>query len=111
VFLWTAPAALGVPCRLGGEATCQCAKLPIALSGSCSVASPAKRRLGALLSCVGFWMVRVEGNGAKERWGVRGQGGGVMLMGGSRVIVGASVQVGVSEGQSRLSGCETQIWQ
>jgi hypothetical protein len=50
VFLRTAPAALGVSCRLGGEASCQCAKLPIALSGSCSVASPAKRRLGALLS-------------------------------------------------------------
>jgi len=50
VFLWTVPAALDVPCRLGGEVTCQCATLPIALSGSCSVASPSKRRLGALLS-------------------------------------------------------------
>jgi hypothetical protein len=51
VFLRTAPAVLGVPCRLGGEAACQCAKLPIALSDSCSVALPAaKRRLGALLS-------------------------------------------------------------
>jgi hypothetical protein len=38
------------PMQLGGEATCQYAKLPIALSGSCSVASLAKRRLGALLS-------------------------------------------------------------
>jgi hypothetical protein len=28
------PAALGVPCRLGGEATCQYAKLPIALSAA-----------------------------------------------------------------------------
>jgi hypothetical protein len=54
VVLRTAPAALGVPCRLGGEATCQCARLPIALSGSCSVASPAKRRLGALLSSDDF---------------------------------------------------------
>jgi hypothetical protein len=34
VFLRTAPAALGVPCRLGGDATCQCTKLPLALSGS-----------------------------------------------------------------------------
>jgi hypothetical protein len=59
VFLRTAPAALGVPCRLGGEATCQCANLPIALSDSCSVASPAKRRLGALLSSDDFGL-RVE---------------------------------------------------
>jgi len=35
----------------------------------------------------------------------------VMLMGGSRVIVGASVQVDGDEEPSRLSGCETQIWQ
>ena len=54
VFPRTAPAALGVPCRLGGAATCQCANLPIALSGSCSGASPAKRRLGALLSLDDF---------------------------------------------------------
>jgi hypothetical protein len=54
VFLRTAPAALGVPCRLGGDATCQCTKLPLALSGSYPVASPAKRRLGALLSSDDF---------------------------------------------------------
>jgi hypothetical protein len=50
--------------QLGGEATCQYAKLPIALSGSCSVASPAKRRLGALLSSEMIeWRVERDGSG------------------------------------------------
>jgi len=67
VFLRTAPAALGVPCRLGGEATCQCAKLLIALSGSCSVASPAKWRPRRTALVCWIWMVRGEGNGTTER--------------------------------------------
>jgi hypothetical protein len=48
VFLRTAPAALGVPCRLGGEATCQCAKLPIALSAA---ARSLRRPSGASAHC------------------------------------------------------------
>jgi hypothetical protein len=50
LFLRTVPAALGGPCRLDAEATCRCATLPLALPGSGSAASPAKPRLGALLS-------------------------------------------------------------
>jgi hypothetical protein len=69
--LWTAPAALGVPCRLGGEATCQCTKLPLALSGSYPVASPAKRRLGALLSSDDFGSsVERDGDG-QVLWGAK----------------------------------------
>ena len=49
VFLWTAPAALGSPCRLGVRLPAS-ARLPLAPPGSCSVAPPAKPRLGALLS-------------------------------------------------------------
>jgi hypothetical protein len=48
VFLRTAPAALGVPCSLGGEATCQCAKLPIALSAA---ARSLRRPSGASAHC------------------------------------------------------------
>ena len=49
VLLWTAPAALGSPCRLGVRPPAS-TRLPLALPGSCSVAPPAKPRLGALLS-------------------------------------------------------------
>jgi hypothetical protein len=37
------------------------------LPAGSSAAPPAKQRPGALLSCVGFWMVRGEGNETKER--------------------------------------------
>ena len=53
VFLWTAPAALDSPCRLGVRPPAS-ARLPLALSGSCSVAPLAKPRLGALLSLDDF---------------------------------------------------------
>ena len=59
----------------------RCAKLPIALSGSCSVASPAKRRLGALLSCVGFGWYEGRAMGLRKGEGVRGRVGEAMLMG------------------------------
>jgi hypothetical protein len=82
MFLRTAPAVLGVPCRLGGEAACQCAKLPIALSDSCSVALPAaKRRLGALLSCVGFGWYEERAMGQRKGEGVRGRAVEGVLMG------------------------------
>jgi hypothetical protein len=50
VFLWTAPAALDSPCRLGGEAAFQreIASRRQLLGRSAGV----ERRLGALLSCV-----------------------------------------------------------
>jgi hypothetical protein len=49
VFLWTAPTALGAHdgSAVGPSAG---ARLPVALPSSCSVAPPAKPRLGALLS-------------------------------------------------------------
>jgi hypothetical protein len=53
--LWAAHAALGNHDGSAVRPPCQCARLPTALPGSCSVAPPAaNRRLGALLSCVGF---------------------------------------------------------
>jgi hypothetical protein len=108
MFLRTAPAVLGVPCRLGGEAACQCAKLPIALSDSCSVALPAaKRRLGALLSCVGFgWY---EGRAMRQKKGERvwGQAGGEC---GWECCLGAEVAwwrtyVQVDDGEEVGMGC------
>jgi hypothetical protein len=63
VFLLTAPAALGVPCRLGGEATCQCAKLPIALSAA---ARSLRRPSGASAHCSPRKKVGVESRA--RRW-------------------------------------------
>ena len=65
VFLRTAPAALGVPCRLGGEATCQCAKLPIALSAAARSLRRPSGALGALLSSDDFGS-RVERQAAGQ---------------------------------------------
>jgi hypothetical protein len=77
VFLWMAPAALGSPCKLGGEATCQPETTYRATS--CSAAPPAKARLGALLSCVGWYEGRAMG--LRKGEGVRGRVGEAMLMG------------------------------
>jgi hypothetical protein len=108
VDLWSASSALG-----DGEVPAS-ARLPTALPGACSV-TPSARPSRALAHCsrvCWIWMVRGEGNGTKESWGVRGQGGWGDADGRcSRVVVGAGVQVGAGEGQSRLSGCEAQIWQ
>ena len=59
VFLWTAPAALGSPCRLGGEAAIQreIASHRQLLGRSAGV----ERRLGALLSSENGFGVRVDG--------------------------------------------------
>jgi hypothetical protein len=76
VFLWMAPAALGSPCKLGGEATCQPETTYRATS--CSAAPPAKARLGALLSCVGWYEGRAMG--LRKGEGVRGRVGEAMLM-------------------------------
>jgi hypothetical protein len=66
VFLRTAPAAFGVLCRLGGEATCQYAKTAYRavrqlLGRFAGQAAP--RRI-ALVCWI--WMVRGEGNGTTE---------------------------------------------
>jgi hypothetical protein len=64
VFLWTAPAALGSPCRLGGEAAFQreIASRRQLLGRSAGV----ERRLGALLSSENGFGVRVERDGGSH---------------------------------------------
>jgi hypothetical protein len=64
------------PCKLGGEATCQPETTYRATS--CSAAPPAKARLGALLSCVGWYEGRAMG--LRKGEGVRGRVGEAMLM-------------------------------
>jgi hypothetical protein len=69
VFLWTAPAALGSPCRLGGEAAFQreIASRRQLLGRSAGV----QRRLGALLSSDDYgWTVERDG-GCHVLWRVQ----------------------------------------
>jgi hypothetical protein len=86
VFLGTALAALGNRDGSAGGPHARM-RLPLALPRSCS-AAPAKSRLGALLSCVGFGWYEWRATGLRKV-GVRGRIGEVMLMGwSSRVVVG-----------------------
>jgi hypothetical protein len=73
VFLWTAPAALDSPCRLGGEAAFQreIASRRQLLGRSARV----ERRLGALLSCVGFGWYEERAMGLRK---VRCAGAGLV---------------------------------
>ena len=76
VFLWTAPPALASQAGSPGRRPAG-ASLPLAQQAA-SVASPAKARLGALLSCVGWYEGRAMG--LRKGEGVRGRVGEAMLM-------------------------------